>query len=98
MPKLCFGKSPSFAEQNSWPCSSRVSYVRVYQAAGVGWQDPGQLRGATSLDPMNLRRIIPTEEASHFPIRTRGQAPGGILGASALFGNFFRAALFIFQK
>ncbi len=27
----------------------------------------GTLRGAKSLNPMNLRRIIPTEEASHFP-------------------------------
>ena len=61
MPKLCFGKSPSFATQN-----------------------PGRPRGASSLDPMNLRRIIPTEEASHFPIHT------GALGARAVSGELLR--------
>lgn len=61
--KLCFMKSPSFAKQNS-----------CRMAGGLG-----QLRGASSLNPMNLRRIIPTEEASHFPSLCPGpHAPGHV--------------------
>lgn len=76
MSKLRFDKSPSFALQNS-----------CRMAGGLG-----QLRGASSLNPMNLRRIIPTEEASHFPSFLYFWE---LLRCSE---SFFRAALFIFQK
>lgn len=63
------------------------------RSPGLWYDGPGVLRGAASLDPMNLRRIIPTEEASHFPKLILYFWE--LLRCSE---NFFRAALFIFQK
>lgn len=81
--KLCFMKSPGFALQNS--C----------RAAG----GPGQLRGASSLNPMNLRRIIPTEEASHFPIRAWGRrARASIFGSFCAVRKIFSGRRFSFFK
>ena len=60
--KRRFMKSPSFAKQNSLTWTAAFLRLRCTVR-----ENSVTLRGAKSLNPMNLRRIIPTEEASHFP-------------------------------
>lgn len=86
MSKLCFGKSPSFAMQNS--CR------HDYAAGGLG-----RAERSCELRPYEPEADNTDGGSISFSHTYRGPArPGGIWGASAPFGNFFRAALFIFQK